>query len=218
MQRKSASDHALALIKAGMNAVPIVGGPIASLIGDYLPMSTQRNIEKTVSFLGEKLNILEGRIDVELVDKDDFSELFKSCYLIVLRSHREEKLRAAANLLANMLLRPGDPSKASYEELDHLVRCLDGLSSGAISVLGAARHIAMSANSGGQGRFHFSQLAISFPQFDSSLLMSLASELRGFNLLRVQEGDIRLPDHAELLLEVTPIGQRFIDRFIEGNI
>jgi hypothetical protein len=36
-------------------------------------------------------------------------------------------------------LRPNDPGKVSYEELDHLVRCLDTLSTGAISVPDAAR-------------------------------------------------------------------------------
>jgi hypothetical protein len=190
VQRKSTSDHILAVVKAGLNAVPVVGGALASLIGDYVPTSTQRAVETTVELLREKLVSLEDRIDVEQVDKEEFSELFKSCYLAVIRSHREEKLRAAANLLANLLLRPGDPKKSSYEELDHLVRCLDALSSGATSVLGASRQIAATAPSGTQGHFHFSQLKSAFPQFDASLLMSLVSELRSLNLLRVQEGTI----------------------------
>jgi hypothetical protein len=66
--------------EAGLNAVPVVGGPLASLVSDYVPTSTQRNVEKTVELLGEMLSSLEGRIDVELVDKEEFSELFKSCY------------------------------------------------------------------------------------------------------------------------------------------
>jgi len=56
--RTSASDHVLAIVKAGINAVPIVGGPIASLISDYLPTSTQRAVEKTLRLLGEKLSSL----------------------------------------------------------------------------------------------------------------------------------------------------------------
>jgi hypothetical protein len=47
---------------------------------------------------------------------------------------------------------------------------------------------------------------------------SLVSELRSLNLLRVQEGGIQMPDHGEVLLELTPIGQRFVERFIEGNM
>jgi hypothetical protein len=215
--RKSASEHVLAVVKAGLNAVPYVGSPIASLISDYVPSSTQRTVEKGLALLAEKLSSLEGRIDVEQVDKEEFAELFKSCYLVMVRSHHEEKLQAAA-LLANLLLRPGDPNKCSYEELDHFVRCLDALSIGAIAVLGAARHIAATAPSGGQGHFHFNQLSGTLTRFDPSLLMSLTSELRSLNLVRIQEGVLRMPDRSEILVEVTPIGRRFAERFIEGKM
>ncbi len=47
--------------------------------------------------------------------------------------------------------------------------------------------------------------------------MSLVSELRALNLVRVQEGGIRMPDHGEMLIEVTPIGLRLVERFIEGK-
>ncbi len=215
LRRKSASDHGLATIKALLNAIPTVGGPLASLIGDYVPTSTQRAIEKMVDLLSEKLASLEGRIDIEQVNKEEFSELFKSCYLVVIRSHRDEKLRAAAALLANILLRPGDPQKSSYEELDHFVRCLDALSIGAITVLGAARHIATTFPAGTPGQFHFPQLAATFPRFEPSFLVSLATELQSLNLLQMQNGAIRLPDHGEALVQLTPIGRRFADRFID---
>jgi hypothetical protein len=214
---KAAKDHIIAVIKASLNAVPFVGGSIASLISDYVPTSTERAIKTAIELLGEKLTLLEGRIDVEGVNKDDFAELFKSCYLVIVRTNREEKLRAAAAMLANLLLRADDPKKVSYEELDHLVRCLDALSIGAISVIGASYQIAISPSSS-QGNFHFPQLRKEFPQFDPSLLMSLVSELRSLNLLRVQEGGIRTPDHDEVLLELTSIGKRFVERFIEGNM
>jgi hypothetical protein len=216
--RKTPSDHVLAVVKAGINVVPVVGGPLANLIGDYVPNSTQRAAVRTMELLAEKLSSLEDRIDVQQVDKEEFSELFKSCSLVVIRSHREEKLRAVAALLANLLRRQGDAAKSSYEELDHLVRCLDALSIGSILVLGAARHIATTAASGTQGHFHFNQLSNALPQFDSSLLMSLVSELRSLNLLRIQEGAIRMPDSSEVLVEVTPIGRRFVERFLEGNM
>ena len=212
------SDHALALVKAAINLVPGIGGAIASVIGDYVPLSTQRSAERAMELLGEKLATLEGRIDVDAVDKDEFSELFKSCYLVIVRSHREEKLNAAAALLANLLLKAGDPAKVPYEELDHLVRCLDALSSGAISVLGGARRLATTAAMGPQGHFQFEQLRPLFPQFDPSLLMSLVSELRGLNLVRVQEPAIRMPDYGNYLIELTPIGHRFVERFIEGKM
>lgn len=121
--------------------MPVVGGSIASLIGDYVPLSTQRSIEKTTELLKQKLTALEGRIDTEAVNKDEFSDLFKSCYLVVVRTTQEEKLRAASGILANLFLKPGDPEKLSYSELDHFVRCLDGLSIGAIVTLGTVNSL-----------------------------------------------------------------------------
>ena len=212
----SAKDHALAIIKAGINLIPVVGGPIASLIGDYVPTSTQAVIERSTELLAQKLDALKDRIDLEAVNKDDFSELFKSCYLVIVRTNREQKLQAATAILANLLLRPGDPARSSYEELDHLIRCIDALSIGAITVLGAARTIAATCQ-GAQRSFQFDQLRNAFPGFDPSLVMSLVSELSALNLVRIQEGGIRMPDHSEILIEVTPIGVRLVERFIEGK-
>lgn len=214
----STKDHLLAVVKAGLSAIPTVGGPIASLIGDYVPSSTQVAIERATKILGEKVDELQERLDVDAVNKHDFSELFKSCYLVIVRTNREEKLHAATAILANILLRPGDPAKSPYEELDHLIRCVDTLSIGAISVLGAARRIATAAGQGTQRSFQFAQLRSAFQSLDTSLIMSLVSELRALNLLRVQEGGIRMQDYGEVLIEVTPIGERLVDRFIEGKM
>ena len=101
---KSKGEHALAIFKAGISAVPYVGGSIATLIDEYAPDSTQRSINRATGLLTSKLNKLEDRIDGETVNKDEFVELFKSCYLLILRTHQEEKLNAVANLLTNILL------------------------------------------------------------------------------------------------------------------
>ena len=210
-----ASDHALAVIKAALNLVPAVGGALASLIGDYVPSATQRSITHAVELLGDQLTALEGRIDPEAVNKDEFAELFKSCYLIIVRTHQEEKLRAAAAILANLLLKPGDPAKASYEELDHLVRCLDALSIGAITFLGAVRHVTRSSRS--NNRVDFSNISSRFPQMDAPLLMSLAKELDALNLIHITEPTIQVPEYGNYGIQLTPIGARFVERFIEGD-
>jgi hypothetical protein len=132
---------------------------------------------------------------------------------VATRTYREEKLRTAANILANLMHRSGDSEKSSYEELDHLVRCLDTLSSGAISVLGAIRHFVSRA----PNSIHLPQLRGALSTIDPPLLMSLVRELRGLNLVRVQDGAIRLPDDNQVLIALTQIGERFANRFIESR-
>jgi hypothetical protein len=211
---KSIRDHALNVAKLAASLVPYGGGVVAELIGDYAPTSQRRALEKTLELLNEKLSSLESRIDVEAVDKEEFSELFESCVVLLRRNRRDEKLHAAANLMANLMLRPGDTAKAPYEELDHLVRCVDALSAGAIAVLGAARRLKADMH----GNFNFPLLKSSFPAFEESFLMSLVSELNSFNLLGLQRGSIPVPDFAHVQLWVTPIGERLVHRFIEGNM
>src|ERR1700721_527290 len=206
-----ASEHALAAAKAAVNLIPFVGGTIASLISDYVPSSTQRSIDRGMVLLGERLKSVEDRIDPEAVNKDEFAELFKSCYLIFVRTNQEEKLRAAASLLTKLLLKPGDPVKVPYEELDHLIRCVDSLSIGAIVFLNVVKDLTMWPQS--KNRVDFGTVSSCFTARDSSLLMSLATELDSLNLIHIIEPAMSVPNYGNYGLILTPIGDRFVEHF-----
>lgn len=211
---KQPSEHALAILKAGLNAVPVVGGPLASLVGDYIPTATQRNVEKAIAELQAQLEALGERVDIEAVNRDEFAELFKSAYLIIIRSHNEARLRAATRLVSNILLREGDAEKLSYTELDHFARCLDQLSVGAIQVLAQAVGIAERQAPGfldlKSVPIVFEQLQLELPSLPTSLLMGLIGELDSFNLMhRAGVPGVRTPDYGNYSLEVTPLGARF---------
>ena len=106
---KQASDHAISVFKAGLSAVPVVGGAIASLIGDYVPSATERSIVLAIEELEQYVRSLGDRVNPDTVNKEQFSELFKSCYLVIIRTHQQEKRSAAVRLIANILLQEGDP-------------------------------------------------------------------------------------------------------------
>lgn len=208
---RSAIDHALAICKAVLNSVPIVGGPAASLISDYVRTSTQRSLEQATQMLIDKIHDLEQRIDTEAVNKEDFAELFNGLLRVSGRTNREHKLRTAANLTANVLLRDADKAKSPFNELDHLMHCVDALSIGAITVLGAARRLQ-------RQQFAFRDLALQLPNEDPELVRSLVSELQGWHLVHVLEGQITVADYSHISIRVTPLGMRFVRRFIEGEM
>jgi hypothetical protein len=215
-------DHALAIVKAGLNAVPVVGGSLASLVGDYIPMSTQRNMERAVADLQAQLSALGSRVDADSVDREEFAELFKTAYLIVARSHSEERTSAAMRLVANVLLKPGDQEKLSYTELDHFARCLDQLSHGALRVLAQAVSIARKQAPGFLEHksvpIVFRQLQADLPDISPSLLMGLVGELDGFNLMhRAGVPGIRTADYGNYSLEVTPLGGRFVAHLLPAT-
>lgn len=220
---KPASDHALAIVKAGLNAVPVFGGPLASLIGDYIPTATQRSVDKAITQLQAQIVALGDRVNVDAVNRDEFAELFKTAYLIIVRSHHEARLSAAANLIANLLLRPGDQQKLSYTELDHFARCLDHLSRGAMHVL--ARSVAIAEQQAPDFLEHkslpivFHQLQAELSELSPSLLMGLIGELDGFNLMhRAGVPDIRTADYGNYSLEVTPLGARFVKHLLPPEV
>lgn len=217
---KTAEDHVLAVVKAGINAVPFVGGVVASLISDYIPTATQRTVEKMLNDVGERLTALGDRIDANTVNKDEFAELFKSVYLVVMRTHNEAKLKGAANLIVNILLRLSDAEKLSYTELDHYARCLDQLSAGAIQVLAHAVALAEQREPGRLSersvRINFENLQAKAAEASPSLLMGLVGELDACNFIhRVGVPSVRAPDYANYALEVTPLGARFVRRLLE---
>ena len=221
MTKKSAGDHSLAAIKAGISLVPIFGGSIASLINDYIPTSTQRLLDEFMADLGTRLKTLEDRIDVESVDKEDFAELFKSSFLLVVRSHRAEKRNAAANLLVNLLLKRDDPSKLSYTELDHFARSLDLLSIGAYAVLAkiiALRREQLGMEHGRNITLTFRGLKSRLPALDPSLLMGIARELDALNLIQFPASFATItPDYEEFPIGVTGLGIRFLDHVLQGE-
>lgn len=219
--KKTRGEHALAIVKAGINAVPLVGGPIASLIGDYIPTATQQTIENTLKNVSYRVEALGNRIDPNAVNKDEFAELFKSAYLVIMRTHNEAKLKGAANLIVNILLRPGDTEKLSYTELDHYARCLDQLSAGAVQVLAHAVSLAEQNEPGRVAersvRINFENLQVRAGDMSPSLLMGLVGELDSCNLIhRAGVPSVRTPDYGNYALEVTPLGARFARRLLEN--
>jgi len=215
-----AADHGLALGKAalGFLAGPL-GGLLASLIGDYVPTSRQRAMRKGLELLRDKVDDIKERVDEQLVNKEDFADLFSKYEALAAKTNREEKLRAGANILANALLPPTDPKRSPYEELERLMHCADTLTSGAIAVLGASIKVRPRRHaSQGDTPFSFKELRQLLPNMEPQLIMGLAAELRGLNLLHITEGLIGSPSLENYQFRVTPLGSRFAERIIEGRM
>lgn len=221
--QKTKTDHALAIIKAGLSAIPIVGGSLASLVGDYIPTATQRSIEEALKNLEKKITVLQDRVDIENINKDEFSELFKSSYLLIQRSHNQMKIDAAVNLIVNILLKNDDPKRLSYTELDHFARCLDLLSIGALEVLDIIvkiysdpeEKIRVFRNRDGRD-LQFDSLSKRSPHFPADLLMGLVAELCSLNLLYLQGAPmVRTPNYGNEVLELTSLGEHFITHLLQ---
>jgi hypothetical protein len=206
---------------AGTNPVTAL---ISQAIDEYAGEAHEKAAERAAACIDDRLNALGDRIDVDLVRKEEFVDLFKNCAVIIDRTQYDEKLRAAANILGNALIRAGEPDKLSYVELDHFTRCVEQLSIGSLRVLGKAIARGTLPGVGRHGsevhqrnvRFDFSQLQSDVSEYDPYLLMGLLGELDTFGLLHLAGvpgvGHGSHPYH-NYPVETTPLGYKFM-RFI----
>ena len=210
ISKKSSFDHIVNTIKAIFSSLPFAGG-IATLIEDYIPKSTENSLNNFLSDLKDHLERLEGRIEIEFLNKDEFAELFKSCYLGVVRTTQRNKIKIFSRMVANILLKEGDIEKVSYSELDHLVRAMDNLSIGALRILIIIyKHCSETKDH----RFNFLNINSKIPDLDPSLIMGLISELNSTNLVHMTGvPGVRTPDYANYPIELTELGSRFVERF-----
>lgn len=223
--RRKPTDHIINSVKALLATVPFTGG-IASVIADYVPKSTERAVWKAIEYLNARLDALGNRIDRNTVDEDEFSDSIKSFLRLSQRSSQDEKLKAAANILANIMLKDGDPDKLSYSELDHFSRCVESLSIGALRVLGecysfAKRH---PLNKTAEGfRVNSGELIRQIEEQSPDLIMSLVTELDSWNL--VQDGsrqsfartyaEIRGMSYcSNIPLHLTRMGIKFVEHIL----
>jgi hypothetical protein len=102
MMTKGDTAHAIA--KAGLSAIPFVGGPAVELFQYLIQPPLERRRGEWMAEVGEKLLELENRgVDIEaLGQKDEFVSSVMHASQIALRTHQEEKREALRNAVFNV--------------------------------------------------------------------------------------------------------------------
>jgi hypothetical protein len=111
-----ASDHAIAISLALLNAIPAAGGTIATLISEYVPRQKQQRLVRFVEDLGERIKAQQERIDQEFVRSDEFQTLFEDTLDRIQLRRNEEKFEYWARLVAGVAGKDRPP-RADRERL-----------------------------------------------------------------------------------------------------
>jgi len=111
------SDTAHAIIKAGLSAIPAVGGPAVELFQHLIQPPLERRRAEWMATVGEKLQELESRgINIEeLGQKDEFISAVMHASQIALRTHQDEKREALRNAVFNVAA-----GQSPGEALEHM--------------------------------------------------------------------------------------------------
>lgn len=110
-------DAAHAITKAGLSAIPFVGGPAVELFQYLVQPPLERRRNDWMADVGTKLQELEDAgIDIEqLGQSEEFVTAVLSATQIALRTHYEEKREAPQNALVNIAI-----GQSPGEALQHM--------------------------------------------------------------------------------------------------
>ena len=209
------------LLLTGAAEVPGIS-MIAAHLERRMQDATNEATEKSIRLLGMKLNSMAARISMECLSTADFGDLLMGWMAVMGRTQREEKLRAAANLVANQLLVPGDPERIEPSEADLFMRAIEQLSKDALAVLGEAYLMGKYERRNDLGaesvRLQFAVLCTRFPKSDPHLIVGLIGELDRFGLLhRDSRPVVRSASYEDQPFDLTPLGARFIERLVRSE-
>lgn len=122
----SKGDLVHALAKAGLSAIPILGGPAAELFQLVIQPPLERRRSEWMAAIGEKLQELEdrgARLE-DLAKNEEFISAVMHASNIALRTHQQEKLEALRNAVLNVAV-----GQAPDDALQHMFfRWIESLS------------------------------------------------------------------------------------------
>lgn len=94
-------DHGKNVILAAISAIPVAGGPLSSLLSEYLPNWKMERILKFIEELRLEMQKFQDQINEEYVRSEDFAILFEETFLRVLRTNSTVKIAAYKAILVN---------------------------------------------------------------------------------------------------------------------
>jgi hypothetical protein len=118
-----AVDHALVAGIAALNAVPVIGGVVATFISEYVPRRKQARLVGFVQDLGREFEAERERIDNEFVRSAEFDRMVEDVLDRVQQVKNEDKLGYWAALLAGVATTDRPPAS----DRERMIETLDGL-------------------------------------------------------------------------------------------
>ncbi|MGD0886271.1 MAG: hypothetical protein ABSA46_15615 [Thermodesulfovibrionales bacterium] len=117
MPKRTMGDAAHALAKAGLSAIPVVGGPAVELFQYVVQPPIEKRRQAWMVQVGEKLQELEAqglRLE-DLQENEQFVTAVMHASQLALRTHQSSKLAALRNAIVNVA-----KGQAPDEALQHL--------------------------------------------------------------------------------------------------
>lgn len=105
LPKASSRDTAHTLVRAGISAIPVLGGPAAELFNHVIQPPLEKRRVEWMNAVAERISRLEKEngLDIDsLKDNDEFISAVMYASTLAIRTHNESKLNALRNAISNI--------------------------------------------------------------------------------------------------------------------
>lgn len=201
-----ARDHALAIGMAALQAVPVIGGVVATFISEYVPRKKQERLVDFVQGLSREFVAEQERLDREFVKTKDFARMVEDVLDRVQTVRNEDKLDYWAALVAGVAA----TDRPAASDRDRMIETLDGLRPEHLRLL----HVIATTNEAPPGLAVggvSATLDWKMPNVPTDEARRLWGELARFDLVgSYPSGMMTASGAGNLVGRLTPYGQEFV--------
>lgn len=206
--KRSAGDLAHAAFKAGLSAIPAIGGPAVELFQFLVQPPLERRRVEWMQEVGERLMAIEAKgVDVEALQRDErFVSVMMQASIAAMRTHQREKIRALQNAVLNIAGGQGPD-----ETLQHLLLTfIDGMTELHLRILTFARSPNPPGNIGSAGLGHVLEQKIPELQGQRVLYDQLWRDLHTRGLVNLESLHVMMTSDGLSQRRTTELGEALL--------
>lgn len=206
------ADRALDVAAVVANLVPLIGGPVSSILSGISGGRKEQRILEVIQGVSDDLRDFKSQAAEEYVKTEDFEELLENTLKRVVQERSSEKRQLYRRILTHAIKYPG----GDYQEHLRFLKTLDDLDISHVVILRALLQTPES-DLGIMGS-PMQTLRKRIPEFPESQIEQLVAELNDLRITSVPSLRTMMTAHgaANLQHAVTAYGGRFL-RYVEGD-
>lgn len=199
LSKTTTSDHMKNLIVAGLNAVPYVGGVLASLFDSYIPKQKEKRLVAFVEELGVEIDKVKDQIKKDVVNTDNFAFVFERTFRGAIESYQKEKIDLYKAIFINSLT---DKLNLNDEEKEIFLNLANDLTVRHVKIM----DILLKNNSGDLVQV----VQSSFSDYDQESIFYIMDDLRNKGLVH-QKGTLYDGSLSNNFNQLSEMGKRFVE-------
>lgn len=199
IDKTPASEHVKNLVLAGINAIPGVGGALASLFDSYIPKQKEKRLIAFVEELSAEIDNVKDKIKDEVINTDNFAFIFERTFRGAIENYQKEKIDLYKAIFINSLT---DKLKLNDEEGEIFLYLANDLTVRHIKIMTILRN----NNSGDLTQV----VNTSYPNYDQESIYFIMDDLRNKSLVH-QKGILHGDSLSNNFNQLSKMGNRFIE-------